>query len=101
MWTATPAFPAQLKQHPGLITLTPTMVFFTPLLSASATLSIPLADVSRVKKGSLMKSIEIHYTETRAGGSAEGKDVKFLFVGYRDDLFARLISWGGKRWTNV
>lgn len=48
-----------------------------------------------------MKSIEIHYTETRAGGSTEAKEVKFLFVGYRDDLFARLISWGGKRWTNV
>lgn len=76
-------------------------VFFTPLLSSSAALSIPLADVTRVKKGSLMKGIDIYYNEAREDGSAEAKVAKFLFVGSRDDLFARLVSWGGKRWTNV
>ncbi|KAI0335244.1 hypothetical protein GY45DRAFT_1317167 [Cubamyces sp. BRFM 1775] len=97
----THTFPAQLKQRPGLVTLTPSMIFFTPLLSSSATLSIPLADVTGVKKSSLMKGIEIHYAETGPDGSREDKEVKFLFVGSRDDLFARLVSYGGKRWTRV
>ncbi|KAI0363910.1 hypothetical protein BV20DRAFT_65419 [Pilatotrama ljubarskyi] len=97
----THTFPAQLKQHPGLITLTPTTVFFTPLLAARATLSIPLADVTRVKKSGITKGIDIGYSEPRADGSREEKEVKFFFVGSRDDLFARLVSWGGKRWTNV
>lgn len=90
------AFPAQLKQHPGLNTLTPTTLFFTPLLSSRAALSIPLAEVVRVKKATLMKGIDIYYTV-----GAEQKEAKFLFVASRDDLFARLISWGGRRWTNV
>ncbi|KAI0639428.1 hypothetical protein C8Q77DRAFT_1046741 [Trametes polyzona] len=94
-------FPAQLKQHPGLITLTPTTLFFTPLLSSRAALTIPLSDVTGVKKSSLMKGIDIRYSEPRADGSAEAKEAKFLFVASRDDLFARLVSWGGKRWTNV
>ncbi|KAI0825106.1 hypothetical protein BC628DRAFT_1419471 [Trametes gibbosa] len=92
----THTFPAQLKQHPGLITLTPTTLFFTPLLSSRAALSIPLAEVVRVKKATLMKGIDIYYTV-----GAEQKEAKFLFVASRDDLFARLISWGGRRWTNV
>ncbi|KAH9849733.1 hypothetical protein C2E23DRAFT_838267 [Lenzites betulinus] len=92
----THTFPAQLKQHPGLITLTPTTLFFTPLLSSRAALSIPLADVVRVKRAALMKGIDIAYTL-----DAQQKEAKFLFVASRDDLFARLVSWGGKRWTNV
>ncbi|KAL7285330.1 hypothetical protein ACG7TL_000425 [Trametes sanguinea] len=94
-------FPAQFKQRPGLITLTPTTVFFTPLLSSRATLCIPLQDVTGVKKGSLMKGIDIHYSEPFVDGSKEAKEAKFLFVGSRDDLFARLVSYGGKRWKNV
>ncbi|KAI0669870.1 hypothetical protein C8Q78DRAFT_1079782 [Trametes maxima] len=94
----THTFPAQLKQHPGLITLTPTTVFFTPLLSSRATLSIPLADVTGVKKSSLMKGVDVRYSQD---GAHQEKEAKFLFVGSRDDLFARLVSWGGKRWTNV
>ncbi|KAI0655105.1 hypothetical protein C8Q70DRAFT_924356 [Cubamyces menziesii] len=97
----THTFPAQLKQRPGLVTLTPSMIFFTPLLSSSPTISIPLADVTGVKKSSLMKGIEIHYAETGPDGSRAEKEVKFLFVGSRDDLFARLVSYGGKRWTRV
>ncbi|KAI8995656.1 hypothetical protein BD414DRAFT_456718 [Trametes punicea] len=97
----THTFPAQCRQHPGLITLTPTTVFFTPLLSSRATLSIPLADVTGVKKSSFVKGIDIHYTEPRADGSREEKQTSFLFVGSRDDLFARLISYSGKRWTRV
>ena len=95
------AFPAQLKQRPGLVTLTPSMIFFTPLLSSSPTISITLADVTGVKKSSLMNGIEIHYAETGPDGSRAEKELKFLFVGSRDDLFARLVSYGGKRWTRV
>ncbi|KAI9063089.1 hypothetical protein FKP32DRAFT_1652201 [Trametes sanguinea] len=93
-------FPAQFKQHPGLITLTPTTVFFTPLLSSRATLCIPLQDVTGVKKSS-MKGIDINYSEPFVDGSKELKEAKFMFVGSRDDLFARLVSYGGKRWKNV
>ncbi|KAI0651883.1 hypothetical protein C8Q79DRAFT_63725 [Trametes meyenii] len=97
----THTFPAQLKHHPGLITLTPTTVFFTPLLSSRAALSIPLADVTSVKKSSLMKGIDIRYRDSRPEGSSEDKEAGFLFVGSRDDLFARLVSWGGRRWSHV
>ncbi|CDO71588.1 hypothetical protein BN946_scf184911.g58 [Trametes cinnabarina] len=94
-------FPAQLKQHPGLITLTPTTVFFTPLLSSRATLCIHLQDVTGVKKSGLTKGIDIYYGEPRSDGSKEAKEAKFFFVGSRDDLFARLLSYGGRRWKNV
>ena len=95
------AFPAQLKKNPGLITLTPTTLFFTPLLSSHASVTIPLEEITGVKKTSLTKGIKVRYTQTRDDGFKEEKDAEFMFVGSRTDLFARLVSWGGRRWAKV
>ncbi|RPD62914.1 hypothetical protein L227DRAFT_572779 [Lentinus tigrinus ALCF2SS1-6] len=97
----TKTFPAQLKKNPGLITLTPTTLFFTPLLSSRATVSIPLDEITGVKKTTFTKGVAVSYTQTREDGSKEAKDAEFMFVASRGDLFARLVSWGGRRWERV
>ncbi|KAI0756961.1 hypothetical protein C8Q80DRAFT_68381 [Daedaleopsis nitida] len=95
-------FPAQLRKSPGLITLTQTTLFFTPLLSARPTLTVPLADITAVRKTTLTKGIDVHYTETETDGTRLHKEANFFLVGSRSDLFARLVSWGGSgRWANV
>ena len=85
------AFPAQLKQRPGLVTLTPSMIFFTPLLSSSPTISIPLADVTGVKKSSLMKGIEMHAPLADGGGFRSLEDIP-VFSGEK-----RSLSTAGKK----
>ena len=98
---ASAAFPAQLKANPGLVTLTHSTLFFTPLLASRPSLTVPLTDITGVKKTSLTKGIDVHYTETRPDGTREEKEANFMFVGSRSDLFARLVSWGGRRWARV
>ena len=98
---ACPAFPGQLKKNPGLITLTQTTLFFIPLLSSHAILTIPLPDITGVRKTSITKGVDVHYTVTREDGTREEKAANFMFVGSRSDLFARLVSWGGKRFASV
>ena len=96
------AFLAQLKKNPGLVTLTETAMFFTPLVSSRATLAIQLADITGVKKTTVTKGLEIRYVEVRPDGTNEEKEVTLMFVGGRSELFARLVSWaGGGKWAKV
>ena len=96
------AFPAQLKKNPGLITLTDTAVYFTPLTSSKAVLAVQLADVTGVKKTTLTKGVEIRYAEVRPDGTNEEKEASFMFVGGRSELFARLVSRGGAgKWAQM
>ncbi|KAI0724581.1 hypothetical protein C8T65DRAFT_626972 [Cerioporus squamosus] len=97
----TQTFPAQLKKNPGLITLTPTTLFFTPLLASRPSVTVPLEDITGVKKTNFTRGIDVHYMQTLEDGSKEEKVVEFMFVGSRGDLFARLVSWGGRRWARV
>ncbi|RDX55829.1 hypothetical protein OH76DRAFT_1551372 [Lentinus brumalis] len=97
----TQTFPAQLKKSPGLITLTPTTLFFTPLLASRPSVVVPLEDITGVKKTTFTKGIDVRYTQTLEDGSREEKAVEFMFVASRGDLFARLVSWGGRRWARV
>lgn len=95
------AFPAQLKKNPGLITLTQRTLFFTPLLASHPTLTVPLTDITGVKKTGLTKGVDVYYTDARPDGTKEAKTAGFMLVGSRGELFARLVSWGGQRWAKV
>lgn len=96
------AFPATMKSRgPGLITLTPTSLFFTSLLSPQPVLTVELADITGVKKVTMTKGLEIRYSHQHQHGAIEEKDVSFQLVGARGELFARLVSSGGKRWAKM
>ncbi|KAJ7492631.1 hypothetical protein FB451DRAFT_1551950 [Mycena latifolia] len=96
----THTFPAQHVSAPGLITLTPQTLFFTPLMSSTAKVEIPLGNLRGVKKKSgIFRALTVNWTD------AEGnmREDKFVWVGGRDELFARLVgtSTGGKRWIKA
>ena len=95
------AFPAQHSRASGLLTLTDSTLFFTPLLSSSAKLSIPLQDMLGAKKTGAMRGLNISWMKTEEDGHVEEHEEKFLWVGARSDLFARLVAVNGRRWSNV
>ncbi|EJF66720.1 hypothetical protein DICSQDRAFT_164561 [Dichomitus squalens LYAD-421 SS1] len=98
----TQTFPATTRAHgPGLITLTSTTLFFTPLLSSHPVLTIELANVSGVKKTKLTKGLDIRYSYQSESGRTEDKEASFQLVGARSELFARLVGSGGKKWAKV
>ncbi|PCH33659.1 hypothetical protein WOLCODRAFT_160244 [Wolfiporia cocos MD-104 SS10] len=94
-------FPAQYAKTSGLITLTSDTLFFTTLLSTTAKLSIPLKDMLGVKKTGPMRGINVRWLYAGPDGETEEREEKFLWVGARNELFARLVAWGGRRWANV
>ncbi|KZP31369.1 hypothetical protein FIBSPDRAFT_49641 [Athelia psychrophila] len=95
----THTFPAHGKAGPGLITVTSSTLYFTPLISASAIITIPFSDLRGIKKTGILKGLSIRWTETE--GASTEKEEKFMWVGDRDELFARLIGPGGRRWLKV
>jgi len=94
-------FPAQYTKASGLITLTSDTLYFTSLLSTSAKLTIPLTDVLGVKKTGPMRGLNVRWAQSSLDGQREEQEEKFLWVGARNELFARLVAWGGRRWANV
>ncbi|GBE77961.1 hypothetical protein SCP_0108430 [Sparassis crispa] len=94
-------FPAQYAKATGLITLTPTTLIFTSLLSNTARLSISTADILGVKKSGAMRGLNVRWMEVHDDGQGEEREAKFLWVGGRNELFARLIGLGGRRWAKV
>ncbi|KAI1797907.1 hypothetical protein LXA43DRAFT_982582 [Ganoderma leucocontextum] len=98
----TQTFPATMRSHgPGLITLTPTSLFFTSLLSPQPVLTVELADITGVKKITMTRGLEVRYSHQHEHGAVEETDVSFQLVGARSELFARLVSLGGKRWAKM
>lgn len=93
------AFPAQHTLGPGLITLAPTIFYFTPLVSSTAKVTIPFGDLRGVKKTGLFKGLSLRWALN--DGDAVEKEEKFMWVGDRDELFARLIGPDGRRWLKV
>ncbi|RDB28719.1 hypothetical protein Hypma_015536 [Hypsizygus marmoreus] len=93
-------FPAQHTSSPGLITVTDTALFFTPLMSLEPKFVLPLSDIRGVKKVGLLKGLQICIVQTVEGVKQE-KEEKFLWVGGRDELFARLMGADGRRWMKV
>lgn len=48
-----------------------------------------------------MKGLNVQWVRHLDDGTDEERVEKFLWVGDRDELFARLVAWGGHRWMNV
>jgi len=95
----TRTFPAQHSSAPGLITLTADTLFFTPLMASNAKVEIPLSSLRGVKKKSgIFSALTISWVDAEANG----KEEKFVWVGGRDELFARLVgSADAKRWIKA
>ncbi|GJE86136.1 hypothetical protein PsYK624_022160 [Phanerochaete sordida] len=85
-------FPAQRK-GPGLITLTDTTLFYTPIASSTPELTIPLERILAVKKSGVARGLKVRFAEADARGGEEERTERFLWVGDRDSLFARLVGW--------
>ncbi|KIM85186.1 hypothetical protein PILCRDRAFT_5540 [Piloderma croceum F 1598] len=96
----THTFPAQHTSAPGLITLTPVTFFFTPLMSSTAKVTIAFSDLRGVKKTGLLQGLSLRWAETQDDKGTE-KEERFIWVGDRDELFARLIGPNGHRWLKV
>lgn len=79
--------------------MTPRTFFFTPLISASATVTVAFSDLRGVKKTGIFKGLSVRWAESEGGGTE--KEEKFMWVGDRDELFARLIGPDGRRWLKV
>ncbi|CCL99539.1 uncharacterized protein FIBRA_01557 [Fibroporia radiculosa] len=74
-------FPAQYAKSSGLITLTSDTFHFTSLLSSSAKLSIPLADVRSVKKTGPMRGLNVQWARAGLNGQMEEREEKFFWEG--------------------
>ena len=96
-----PAFPAQHTSAPGLITLTPVTFFFTPLMSSTAKVIIAFSDLRGVKKTGLLQGLSLRWAESTQDDNGTEKEERFIWVGNRDELFARLIGPNGRRWLKV
>ena len=94
---STLAFLAHYASCPGLITLTSSTLFFTPLTATRAKLIMPRDRLRGVRKFGLMKGISI----TWASEELMEMEEKFHWVGNRDELFARLVGSDGRRWITV
>lgn len=99
--TSSTAFPAQHTSAPGLITVTPTAFFFTPIMSANAKIIIPFDTLRGVKKMGVLKGLSLRWSETTQEDETVEKEERFRWVGGRDELFARLIGADGKRWMKA
>jgi hypothetical protein len=89
------------------------MLYFTPATSAKPKLRIVFNDIRGVKKigiaaipGLSIKwakgSGSASYSETsEEDASGRGNEEKFWWVGGRDEVFARLVGWGGRKWMHV
>jgi GRAM domain-containing protein 4 len=99
--TSLTAFPAQHTSAPGLITVTPTEFFFTPIMSANAKIVIPFDSLRGVKKMGMLKGLSVRWSEDTQGDATVEREERFRWVGGRDELFARLIGADGKRWMKA
>jgi len=71
-------------------------MIFTPLLQQDAKIIIALTAIKRVKKVGMLKGLQIQWNDVSGD-----KEDKFLWIGERDDLFARLMALGGRRWVQI
>ena len=69
---------------------------FTPLLRQDAKIIIALTAIKGVKKVGMLKGLQVRWND--ASGD---KEDRFLWIGERDDLFARLVGSDGKRWIQI
>jgi len=96
----THTFLAQYASSPGLITLTPSTLFFTSLTGTHAKLVMRRDRLRGVKRSGLMKGISITWAPEELTDGEE-KEERFHWVGNRDELFARLVGSDGGSWITV
>jgi GRAM domain-containing protein 4 len=70
-------------------------------LSPTAKITIAVSDLRGVKKTGLLKGLSLRWAETQEDEGMREKEEKFIWVGERDELFARLIGPDGRRWLKV
>ncbi|OCH96109.1 hypothetical protein OBBRIDRAFT_809339 [Obba rivulosa] len=92
-------FPAQHGKTPGLITLTSSSMIFTPVYSTNAKSTIPIADITGLKKLGLVKGVSVRWMDSNDNSQAQEREANFAWVGGRDELFARLVGIGGHQWS--
>ena len=71
------AFPAQRGKSPGLITLTNSILYFTPLTSSKPELGIRLDEILGVKKSGIAKGLKIRRVETGPNGIQQECEERF------------------------
>jgi hypothetical protein len=68
-------------------------------LSSTAKITIPLVDLRGVKKTGLLDGLSLWWAEMQ--DNKMGTEENFVWVGDRDELFARLVGSDGLRWLKV
>jgi len=69
-------------------------------MSQTPKISLSLAAVKGVKKTGFLKGLSLRWSET-LNETQELKEEKFMWIGGRDELFARLVGTDGRRWIKV
>jgi GRAM domain-containing protein 4 len=69
-------------------------------MSSAAKVTIAFSDLRGVKKTGLLQGLSLRWAETQDNRETE-KEERFIWVGDRDELFARLIGPNGQRWLKV
>jgi hypothetical protein len=69
-------------------------------MSSTAKVTIAFSDLRGVKKTGLLQGLSLRWAETQDDNGTE-KEERFIWVGDRDELFARLIGPNGQRWLKV
>jgi len=69
-------------------------------MSSAAKVTIAFSDLRGVKKTGLLQGLSLRWAETQDNRGTE-KEERFIWVGDRDELFARLIGPNGQRWLKV
>ena len=96
-----------------MISLSNNALLFVPATSTKPKLRLALDDIQGVKKIGMtaMPGLSIKwkkgmdsasFNETREDSAMSGTlEEKFWWVGGRDEVFARLVAWGGRKWMHV
>lgn len=99
MWRT--AYPAQHRSSTGILTITPDALHFVPASSSKPSLEIPLHALRAVKKSDTItvKGLILRWTDVEP--SKGESEERIVWVGGRDELFARLVGRNGGRWLKV
>lgn len=92
--------------------LTSSMLSYTPVTSSRPKIEVALKNMRGVKKIGIgaVPGLSVKWernrvaedtTNTDASAGTEIVEEKFHWVGGRDELFARLVAWGGRKWMKV
>lgn len=77
--------------------LTSTALSFTQVLSSKPKVEISLDNIRGAKKTGRMGGLTLKWGES----AEEEREEKFKWVGGRDEIFAKLVGWKGRRWLQM